>query len=77
MAPIRHWLADDVNLIGVDIRSIERNANVLLNACKDFGLAVNTGETKYMEIGRHRGVNANEHIRIGGHSNKKVKTFKY
>ena len=35
--------ADDVNLIG-DIRTIERNA------CKDIGLAVNIGKTKYMEI---------------------------
>ena len=33
--------ADDVNLIGDDIRTIERNADVLLNACKDIGLAVN------------------------------------
>ena len=43
--------ADDVNLIGDDIRTIERNADVLLNACKDIGLVVNTGKTKYMEIG--------------------------
>ena len=28
--------ADDVNLIGDDIRTIERNADVLLNACKDY-----------------------------------------
>ena len=27
--------ADDVNLIGDDIRTIERYADVLLNACKD------------------------------------------
>jgi len=46
----------DVNLIGVDIRTIERNADVLLNACKDIDLAVNTRKTKYMEIGRHRGM---------------------
>ena len=31
---------DDVNLIGNDIRTIGRNADVLLNACKDDGLAV-------------------------------------
>ena len=37
--------ADDVNLIGDDIRTIERSANVLLNACKDIDLAVNTGKT--------------------------------
>ena len=35
--------ADGVNLIGDDIRTIEINAYVLLNACKDIGLAVNTG----------------------------------
>ena len=49
--------ADDVNLIGDDIRKIERNADVLLNACKDIGLAVNIGK-----IGRHRGIIANAHI---------------
>ena len=62
--------ADDVNLIGDDIRTIERNADVLLTACKDIDLAVNTGKTKYMEIGRHRGVIANAHIKIG--SKKKL-----
>ena len=53
--------ADDVNLID-DMRTIERNANVLLNACRDVGLSVNTGKTKYMEIERHRGMIADEHI---------------
>ena len=33
--------ADDVNLVGDDIRTIERNADVLLNGCKDIGLTVN------------------------------------
>ena len=45
--------ADDVNLMGDYIRTIERNTAVLLNACKDIGLAVNIGKTKYMEIGCH------------------------
>ena len=48
--------ADDVNLIGADFRTIERNADVLLNVCKFIGLAVNTGKTKYMGIGRYRGL---------------------
>jgi hypothetical protein len=48
--------ADDVNLIGDDTRSTERNAGVLLNVYKDIGLAVNIGKIKYMEIGRHRGM---------------------
>ena len=60
--------ADDVNLIGDDIRTITRNTDVLLNECKDFGLAVNTEKTKYMEIGSHRGMIANKNIRIGSNS---------
>ena len=36
--------ADDVNLIGGDIRTIKRNVDVLLNACKDIGLAVKIGK---------------------------------
>jgi hypothetical protein len=35
---------DDVNLIGDDIRTI-KNLNMLLNACKDIGLAGNIGKT--------------------------------
>ena len=69
--------ADDVNLLGDDIITIDRNAYVLLNACKDIGLAANTGKTKYMEIGRHRGTTANAHIKIGSNSYEKLKTFKY
>ena len=69
--------ADYVNLIGDDITTIEINADLLLNVCKDIGLAVNTGKTKYMEIGRNRGVIANAHIKIGSNSYEKVETFKY
>ena len=48
---LRYWLMW-MALIGDDTRRIERNADVLLNACKDIGLAVYTGKTKFMEIGR-------------------------
>ena len=42
-----------------------------------IGLGVNTGKTKYKEIGRHRGMVQNEPIRIGSNPYEKVKTFKY
>ena len=63
--------ADVIKLIGDAIRTKERNA------CKDIVLVVNTEKTKYMEIGRPRGIIVNEHIRIGSNSYEKVKTFKY
>jgi hypothetical protein len=69
--------ADDANLIGVDIKTIEVNTDVVLNARKDIGLAVNTRKTMYMDIGRHGGMTTNDHIRIGINFNLKVKTFKY
>ena len=52
-------------------------ADVLLNACKDIGLVVNIGKTKYIEIGRHREMIVNELIRISSNSYEKLKTFKY
>ena len=51
---------------------------MLLKACKDIGLAVNTGKTNYMEIGRHWGMIANEYIGMGSGSYEKVrKALKY
>ena len=50
---------------------------MLLNACKDIGLAINIGKTKHIKIGRRRGTIANEHINISSNSYEKVKTFKY
>jgi hypothetical protein len=43
MIGTHHVLAyvDDVNLISDDIRAIERNADVLVIACKDIELVVN------------------------------------
>ena len=58
------------------LSALGRNADMLLNACKDIGLAVNTGKTMYMEIGCHQGMIANVHIKIGSNSYEKVKTFK-
>ena len=45
---------------------------MFLNACKDIGLAVNVGRTKYMEVGREQGMIANKHIKIDSNSYKKV-----
>ena len=70
--------ADDVkftmiSMIGNDITTIERSADVLLNACKDIGLAVTTGKTKYLVIGCYRGIMANDHIKIYSHYYEKLK----
>ena len=50
---------------------------MLLNACKDIGLAENIGKTKYMETGLHRGRMLNENITVGSNLYEKVKTYKF
>ena len=55
--------ADNISLIG-DAIKIERNSNIVLNVCKDVGLAVNIRKTKYTEVGRHRVKVVNEHIMV-------------
>ena len=44
--------ADDVNLIGNDIKN--QKVNLLLNACKEIDLAINIRKTKYMKERRYR-----------------------
>ena len=62
-----------MGLIGDDIRAIRRNADVLLNACKETGLAVNIGKTEYKEVGSHWGMMVNEYMTVDSNSYKKVK----
>ena len=50
--------AEDVILIGNDNTTIERNANMLLNACTGIVITVNLIIPKYMEV---RGKMANKH----------------
>ena len=52
------------NCICDDIRQTERNTDVLLNACKDIGLAVNKRKTEHMKVGRYWDMKGNGHIKI-------------
>ena len=60
-----------------DIQTIERNADVLLNACKDISLVVNIGKTKYKEAGHYWGIMANEHIVVDSNPYVKIETIRY
>jgi hypothetical protein len=44
--------ADDVNIVGEKIDTIQKNTKVLLDASKDVGLEVNPEKTKYTLVSR-------------------------
>jgi hypothetical protein len=44
--------ADDVNIVGENIDTIQRNAKSLLDASKAVGLEVNPEKTKYLLVSR-------------------------
>jgi hypothetical protein len=43
---------DDVNLLGDNIDTINKNTQTLIDASKEVGLEVNVEETKYMLVSR-------------------------
>jgi retron-type reverse transcriptase len=44
--------ADDVNIVGESISTIQRTTKALLDASKEVGLEVNPEKTKYMLVSR-------------------------
>jgi hypothetical protein len=45
--------ADDVNLLGDNIDTIEKDTETLIDASKGVGLEINIEEIKYMLLSRH------------------------
>jgi hypothetical protein len=51
--------ADDVNLLGDDIDTINKNTQTLIDANKEVGLEVNVEKTKYMLVSRDQNAGQN------------------
>jgi hypothetical protein len=48
--------ADDVNLLGDNIDTINKNTETLIDASKMVGLEINVEKTKYTLLSRHQNV---------------------
>jgi hypothetical protein len=69
--------ADDVNIVGKNIDTIQRNTNALLDASKGVGLEVNPEKTKYMLVSRCQKAGQRQSVKIGNRSFESVAKFKY
>jgi hypothetical protein len=57
--------ADDVNLLGDDIGTINKNTQTLIDASKEVGLEVKVEKTKYMLVSQDQNAGQNRDIKIG------------
>jgi hypothetical protein len=56
--------ADDVNLLGDNIRYYKENLENLIDADRSVGLEINVEKTKYKLLCRHRNVGENRDIKM-------------
>jgi hypothetical protein len=54
--------ADDVNILGDNIDTVNKNSETLTDAGKDIGLEINIEKTKYMLLSRHQNARQNRVI---------------
>jgi hypothetical protein len=68
--------ADDVNLLGDNIDTINKNIETLTDASKEVGLEVNVEKTKYMLVSRDQNAGQDRKI-IGNRSFENASQFNY
>jgi hypothetical protein len=69
--------ADDVNIVGENIDTIQRNTKAILDTSKEVGLGVNPEKTKYMLVSRCQKAGQRQSKNIGNRSFESVAKFKY
>jgi hypothetical protein len=69
--------ADDVNILGGSVHTIEKNTEVLVVGSKEIGLEVNVDKTKYMVMSRDQNLGRRHSIIIDYSLFEKVEEFKY
>jgi len=69
--------ADDVNILGGSVHTVEENAEALVVATKEIGLEVNADKTKYTIMSRDQNAGRNHSMKIDNSSIERVEEFKY
>ena len=69
--------ADDVNILGGRIHTLNENAEALLAATREIGLEVSADKTKYMVMSRHQNAGRIHSVRMDNSTFERVEEFKY
>jgi hypothetical protein len=69
--------ADDVNILGGSVRAVKENAEALVVAAKEIGLAANADKTKYVVMSRDQNAGRTHSMKSDNSSFKRVDEFKY
>jgi hypothetical protein len=69
--------ADDINIVGENIYTIQTSTKALLDASKEIGLEVNSEKSKYMLVSRCQKAGQMQSIKIGNRSFESMAKFKY
>ena len=74
----RHLVyADDANVLGGSVHTMNKNAEALVVASKENGLEVNADKTKYMIMSRDQNAGRSYSMKIDNSSIERVEEFKY
>ena len=69
--------ADDVNILGGSVHTVNENTETLLVATKETGLEVTADKTKYMVMSRDRNAGRVHSVKIDNNSIERLEEFKY
>ena len=69
--------ADDVNILGGSVSTVNKNAEALVAATKDTGLEVNAHKTKYMTVFWDQNAGRLHSMKMDNSSIERMEVFKY
>ena len=69
--------ADDVNIVGGSVHTVNENAEALVVATKEIGLEVNADKTKCMIMSRDQNAGRSHSMNIHNSSIERVEEFNY
>jgi hypothetical protein len=69
--------ANDVNILGGSVHTLEQNTEALVVASKEIGLEVNANKTKHLVVSRDQNAVRSHNIKTVNSSFERVEEFKY